>query len=123
MVKTIIALVAAIHIPATAAVARSQSSFKLQTVHGDQVCKWVITAEEGAKPFQMCMTKAQWKAKEIEDAKDPNRMVCRIDSRPDSRVGAQKTCMPASEWAERQRLDQQQIQDLQMRTCVQGAGC
>ena len=122
MVRTIVALIATIHIPATALAAQSQAAVE-EAKRAGMVCKWVITEEEGVKPFEMCMSKAQWKAKEAADAKDPNRMVCRIDSRPDSRVGAQKTCKPASQWAEDQRLEQQMIQDLQARTCVAFAGC
>jgi len=122
MVRTILTLIAAIHIPALAVAAQGPAAVEAAKRAG-YVCKWVVTEEEGAKPFEMCMSKAQWTAKEIEDAKDPNRMVCRIGARPDSRVGAQKTCKPASQWAEDQRLEQQQIQDLQMRTCVAMAGC
>lgn len=122
MVRTIVALIAAIHIPATALAAQSQAAVE-EAKRAGMVCKWVISEEEGAKPFEMCMSKAQWKAKEEAEAKDPNRIVCRIGARPDSRIGAQKTCKPASQWAEDQRLEQQAIQDLQARTCVLGGGC
>ena len=122
MVRTIVALIAAFQIPATALAAQSQVAVE-EAKRAGLVCKWVLTEGEGVKPFEMCMSKAQWKAKEAADAKDPNRMVCRIGARPDSRIGAQKQCKPASQWAEEQRLEQQHIQDLQARSCVAFAGC
>ena len=87
------------------------------------VCKYVVSDEPGTKPFQMCLTKAEWALKELQDSKDPNRIVCRYEQSPGSRVTSRKICQPASAWAEQERLDRAQVEDLQMRTCVMGAGC
>ena len=87
------------------------------------VCKYVVSAEPGAKPFQMCLTKGQWAAKEQTDAKDPNRVVCRYEESLGTRVRAAKVCMTPAQWAERERLERQEIERIQRGACVQFAGC
>jgi hypothetical protein len=81
-----------------------------------QVCKTVVSAEPGAKPQQLCMTRAEWDAKKIADAKDPNRIVCRYEEVPGSRFRSQKICQPASEWANQRQLQRQEIERVQMGT-------
>ena len=88
-----------------------------------KVCKTVVGAELGAKPYQMCMTRAEWKAKKVADAKDANRTVCRYQENPSSRLRSYKVCRPASEWESQRLRDRQAVEQIQMRSCVPGAGC
>lgn len=87
------------------------------------ICKKVVSAESGTKPFDMCMTKAEWAAKKKADAKDPNRMVCRYEQASGSRLKSLKICLTAAEWQNQRQLDRQAIDKLQATTCVRGAGC
>lgn len=87
------------------------------------VCKYVVAAEEGAKPYRMCMTKAQWAAKKVADAKDPNRKVCRYEQASGTRFRSHKICMTAAEWENQRQLERQAIDNLQSKTCVHGGGC
>ena len=87
------------------------------------VCKYVITAKRGAKPFQMCLTKAKWAAKEAKDSEDANRIECRYEEVPGSKFKSKKICQPASEWAEQRRMHREQVEDIQMKVCVAGGGC
>jgi hypothetical protein len=88
-----------------------------------QVCETVVSAERGAKPYKLCMTRAEWKAKKIADAKDPNRIVCHYQELPGTRFRSAKVCMPASEWDNQRLRERQAIEQIQMRTCVHGSGC
>jgi hypothetical protein len=87
------------------------------------ICKMVVSAEIGAKPYQMCMTKAEWEAKRIADAKDPNRMVCHYAEESGTRFRSAKVCMTAIEWENQRQLDRREVERIQMQTCVPGAGC
>lgn len=89
----------------------------------DKVCKYVTTPERGSKPFQMCMTKAEWAAKEARDAKDPNRIVCRYEDVPGSKLKGRKVCQPASQWAEDRAMHREQVELMQKKACIPGAGC
>lgn len=89
----------------------------------DTVCKYVVSAERGSKPFQMCMTKAQWAAKAERDAEDANRIVCRYEEVSGSRLKARKICQPASQWAEDRDMHRGQVEQMQRGACVPGAGC
>jgi hypothetical protein len=93
------------------------------TTAPDKICRFVVTAEPGAKPYQLCMTAPEWAAKKRADEKDINRIVCRYEQAPGTRITAQKTCQPAWQWAEQERLEREAVQDLQMRSCVPGGGC
>ena len=88
-----------------------------------QVCKTVVSAELGAKPYKLCMTRAQWKAKKVADAKNANRTVCHYQENPGSRLRSYKVCRPASEWESQRLRDRQAVEQIQMRSCVPGAGC
>src|ERR1043165_7356364 len=63
-----------------------------------KICKTVVSAEPGTKPYQMCRTKAEWDAKTIADAKDPNRMICHYEEQIGTRFRSNKVCMTAMEW-------------------------
>jgi hypothetical protein len=89
----------------------------------DQLCKTVVSAEVGAKPYKLCMTRTQWKARKTAEAKDPNRMVCHYQEQPGTRFRSYKVCLPASEWDNQRLRDRQAIEQIQMRSCVPGAGC
>ena len=87
------------------------------------VCKMVVTAERGSKPFKMCMTKAEWAAKAIADAKDPNRLICQYEEVPGTRVRNRKVCLTAAVWEQRRLDDRQAIEKIQSQVCVAGGGC
>lgn len=95
------------------------------TNQGEQskVCKTVVGAERGAKPYELCMTSAQWKAKKVADSKDANRIVCRYQEQLGSRFRSYKVCMPAAEWDNQRLRERQAIDQIQMRSCVRGGGC
>ena len=88
-----------------------------------RVCKMVATDKPNTKPFEMCMSKAEWEAKAIADAKDANRIVCHYEEEPGTRLRNRKICQPASAWNARTAGDREQVEGLQMKTCVPGAGC
>ena len=88
-----------------------------------KVCKTVVSAERGAKPYDLCLTQAEWDAKKIADAKDANRIVCRYESDSKTRFRSFKVCMTAAEWENARLADRQLLERIQMQTCVQGAGC
>jgi hypothetical protein len=88
-----------------------------------KVCKFVVEAARGAKPYQLCMTKAEWDAKKLADAKDATRIECRYEEMPGTRFRSAKVCMPASQWAEQRRLDREAVERIQSGVCVAGAGC
>src|SRR5690349_2980263 len=60
-----------------------------------KVCKYVVSADPGAKPYQLCLTKDEWTAKKLADAKDANRMVCHYEETPGTRLRSRKICMSA----------------------------
>jgi hypothetical protein len=88
-----------------------------------KVCKMVATDKPNTKPFELCMTKAEWEAKAIADAKDANRIVCHYEEEPGTRLRSHKICQPASAWNARTAGDREQVEGIQMKTCVPGAGC
>ena len=88
-----------------------------------KICKMVVSAERGAKPYEMCLSKAEWDAKKIADAKDATRMVCRYQEDIKTRFRSFKVCMTAAEWENHRLADRQAIERIQSGTCVSGAGC
>ncbi|HKX92955.1 MAG TPA: hypothetical protein VJM15_11105 [Sphingomicrobium sp.] len=88
-----------------------------------QICKMVVSAEPGAKPHELCMTKSEWDAKKIADAKDPNRLICRYEEESGTRFRSTKVCMTAAEWENERLRQRQEVERIQMQTCVPGAGC
>lgn len=89
----------------------------------EKVCKMVVSAKRGAKPYEMCLTKAEWEAKKIADARDATRMVCRYVEHSGTRFRSSKVCMTAAEWENQRLADRQAVERMQMSTCVPGAGC
>lgn len=87
------------------------------------VCKFVVSAKRGSKPTRLCLTESQWAAKAAKDAEDANRIECRYEEVPGTKFRSKKVCQPASEWAEQRRLHREQIEQVQMKVCVSGAGC
>lgn len=87
------------------------------------VCKYVVSADEGAKPYKMCMTRAEWSAKKKADAKDPNRKICRYEQASGTRFRSHKICMTSAEWENQRQLERQAIDKMQATTCVHGGGC
>jgi hypothetical protein len=46
-------------------------------------------------------------------AYDPNRMICKHSDEPGSRIQRRKVCATASEWAERKRIEMQNLLEKQ----------
>jgi hypothetical protein len=88
-----------------------------------KICKSVVSAEPGARPYQLCMTKGEWEAKKIADAKDPNRMVCQYIEESGTRFRSAKVCMTAMEWENQRHADREAIEQIQRQSCVPGGGC
>ena len=88
-----------------------------------KICQSVVSADIGAKPYQLCQTKAEWDAKKAEDAKDATRMVCRYEEMPGTRFRSAKICQPKSAWDEARRLDREAVEQIQRSVCVAGGGC
>ena len=120
-----VALLAAAGLAVAAASFASASPEPATAPASDQqkICKTVVSAEPGTKPYQMCMTKAEWDAKKIADAKDPNRMVCHYEEQIGTRFRSNKVCMTAMEWENARQADRREVERIQMQTCVPGAGC
>lgn len=87
------------------------------------ICKNVVSAEPGSKPYKMCMTKAEWAAKKKADAKNPNRIVCRYEDSTGNRLKAYKICMTAAEWVDQRQRERDNIEQIQRKVCVPGGGC
>ena len=89
----------------------------------EKICKMVVSAKRGARPYEMCLTKADWDAKKIADAKDATRQVCRYVEYSGTRFRSAKDCMTAAEWENQRLADRQAIERMQMGSCVPGGGC
>ena len=89
----------------------------------DKICKYVVTAEPGSKPFQLCQSKAAWAAKEKLDAQDATRIECHYVEKTGSRFESAKVCMTAAEWENARQADRQWIDWAQRQSCVAGGGC
>lgn len=87
------------------------------------VCQYVVTAQVGAKPTKLCLTKAEWEAKKMADARDATRIVCKYDRLPGTRFRSAKVCLPATQWDENRRLEREAVESIQRSVCVAGAGC
>jgi len=89
------------------------------------ICKYVVAAGPSRenKPYRMCMSKSDWALKGQRDSKDANRIVCKYEQDPESKLSGKKICQPASEWAEQERLAREKIQEIQMRTCSSYQPC
>ncbi len=107
----------------SAVYAAPQSPSAVGAANAPLACKFVVTAESGAKPFQMCLTKSEWAQREAKANRDANRIVCRYQEVPGSRFRSKKICQPASAWAEHRRLEREQVEQIQRSVCVAGAGC
>lgn len=46
-------------------------------------------------------------------ASDPNRMICKNSDEPGSRIQRRKVCATAAEWAERKRIEMQNLLERQ----------
>lgn len=69
------------------------------------------------------MTKSQWTAKKLADAKDPLRIVCRYEQNSRSKFESFKICMSAVEWVNQRQLEREHVERIQSGVCVRGAGC
>lgn len=123
MTKTLMLLVCGAVGYESLALAASPTTQQPAAPQPAKVCKMVVSAKPGTKPFEMCMTQAEWDAKKIAEAKDANRIVCRYESDSKTRFRSFKVCMTAAEWDNARLADRQLLERIQMQTCVQGAGC
>lgn len=103
--------------------AQAQAPGAKPTVQASQICRQVVDPQPGAKPYELCLTTAEWDAKKKADAKNPNRIVCRYQEAPGSRFKSYKVCMTAAEWENQRQLERQAIERIQSGVCVPGAGC
>jgi len=108
---------------AFAAVANQQQPPPMSAPELPKVCKKVVEATPGSKPYDLCLTKAEWEAKKIADAKNPNRMVCKYTESPATRFRSYKVCMTAMEWERQRQEDRAAIDHIQRQSCVPGGGC
>jgi hypothetical protein len=53
-------------------------------------------------------------------ASDPNRLICKNSDEPGSRIQRRKVCATASEWAERKRIEMQNLLERQRNEVKQG---
>jgi hypothetical protein len=88
-----------------------------------KICKSVVGAERGATPYKMCLTRAEWEAKKIADAKDATRLVCHYEEQPGTRFRSTKVCLTAAEWENQRQLERRDVERMQSLSCVPGAGC
>ena len=88
-----------------------------------KICKKVVDPTPMSKPYDLCMTRPEWEAKKIADAKDPNRMVCKYTESPVTRFRSYKICMTAMEWERQRQEDRAAIDHIQRQSCVPGGGC
>lgn len=51
--------------------------------------------------------------KVAKQAYDPNRMICKHSDEPGSRIQRRKVCATAAEWAERKRIEMQNLLEKQ----------
>jgi len=126
MIKLILAsaaIVIGLAAAAGGAMAIAQSPPAPNTEDSKIICKYVVAAGSSRdnKPYRMCQSKADWALKEAQDSKDANRIVCRYEQDPSSKLEGRKICQAASEWAEQERLAREKIQEIQMMSC-QGQG-
>jgi len=83
-------------------------------------CEYVVSADPGAKPTQMCLTKSEWAAKKKVDASDPNRIVCHYEEEPGTRFASRKICMSAAQWDDRKLQDRQDVERIQLQSAGRG---
>lgn len=107
----------------SAAVAAPQASSIAPAAKPQIVCKYVVSAQPGSKPSQLCLTKSEWAQRDAKASKDANRIECRYEDVPGSRFRSKKVCQPASAWAEHRRLEREHVEQIQRNVCVRGGGC
>lgn len=105
------------------AIAPPQYSSDAAAAVTQPVCKHVVSAQPGSKPFQMCLTKNEWAQRNALAMKDANRIECRYQEVPGDRFRSKKICQAASAWAEHRRLEREAVEAVQRSVCVPGAGC
>ena len=89
----------------------------------NKICKYVVAAEPGSKPYQLCLSKAAWAAKEKLDAQDATRIECHYVDKTGSKFESTKVCMTAAEWENARNADRDWVQQMQSRSCAPGGPC
>lgn len=103
--------------------AAPQTGLAVTAAAPQSVCKYVVSAQRGAKPYELCLTESQWSQRNALASKDTNRIVCRYQEVPGDRFRSKKICQSAFEWAEHRRLEREAVEAVQRGVCVPGAGC
>lgn len=125
MMKSI-AAVAAIAFASTALATQGAPATQQPAATPDaakQVCKYVVTPARGQDPYQLCMTKAEWKLTEARIGSDPNRIECHYETDGSSRLRSRKICQPASAWDQQRRDARQTVEHIQMGACMTSGPC
>ena len=125
MMKTIAALAAVAFASTALAIQGTPASQQPAASPGDakQVCKYVVTPARGQDPYQLCMTKAEWKLTEARIGSDPNRIECHYEEDASSRLRSRKICQPASAWDQQRRDAREAVQRIQQGACFANAPC
>ena len=110
------AMIVAVAIPSQSGAAQSPQAPNSEPVK----CEYVVSADPGAKPTQMCLTKSEWAAKKKVDASDPNRIVCHYEEEPGTRFASRKICMSAAQWDDRKLQDRQDVERIQLQSAGRG---
>lgn len=118
MIRIVTAGAIVLGFAAAGAAAIAQSPAAPNSEDSKIICKYVVAAgpSRDNKPYRMCMSKADWALKDQRDSKDANRIVCKYEQDPESKLSGRKICQPASEWAEQERLAREKVQQIQMST-------
>jgi hypothetical protein len=83
-------------------------------------CEYVVSADPGSKPTQMCLPQSQWAAKKKQDAADATRIVCHYEEEPGTRFASRKICMSAAQWDDRKLQDRQDVERIQLQSAGRG---
>jgi hypothetical protein len=84
-------------------------------------CAVALAAMSCALPQAAAADPAPVQSQNVRPQADPNQMICETETVVGSRLGAKKTCLTRSQWAERRKADREFVQDLQLGR--QGVGC
>jgi hypothetical protein len=83
-----------------------------------KICKSVVAADPAAKPYQLCLSKSAWAARDKIAAQDATRMVCHYVEYTGGKFKAYKVCMPDAEWENQRQRDRQWIDHTQSQAGV-----
>jgi hypothetical protein len=88
-----------------------------------KLCKFVVAADPGSKPYQLCLSPAGWVARDKLASQDATHNECHYVQQSGDRFRSTKVCMSATEWENQRQADRAEVDKLQRSTCVPGGGC